>query len=136
MLDFDNVRFTAQTGYAAFQIRYWGNNTDPDSARLLDPDHDGLNNGLEYALGLNPSQPNGSPGSLTGNLLSFTKGSDAIASGDVTYVIQTSDDLGLTDPWAAVVTQAPPNSSATIFYTLPTGKPKVFARLVITIAPR
>jgi hypothetical protein len=95
-----------------------------------DFDHDGLNNGLEYALGLNPAQPSAAPGSLSGTLLTFTKGAAAIANGDVTYVIEESEDLVL---WVPVLTQAPPNASPTISYALPSGKPKVFARLRVTI---
>ena len=95
---------------------------------------DGLSNLLIYALaGLNTDHTNGSPGTLTGNVLSFTKRADAIANGDVTYVIEESDDLGVTNAWVPVVTQTPPNASPTISYALPIGKPKVFARLKITI---
>lgn len=102
-------------------------------ASTVDHDNDGLANGVEYALGLDPTKPNGSPGTLAAGVLSFTKGADAMANGDVTYVIEESDDLGLADPWAAVVTHTPPNASATISHTLPAGKPKVFARLKISI---
>jgi hypothetical protein len=71
-----------------------------------------------------------SPGSFVGGLLSFTKGTEAKANGDVTYEIEQSTTLG---GWSVVVPNAP--ASATISYTLPTGQPKVFARLKITQTP-
>jgi len=99
-----------------------------------DHDRDGIENGMEYALGLNPLLPNGAPGTISAaGVLTFTKGSAAILNGDVTYVIEESEDLGKTDPWSAVVTQAPPNSSPTISFQLPPGKPREFVRLKITI---
>jgi len=104
-----------------------------DQTPTGDPDHDGISNAIEYALGLDPTQPNGATGTLTGGVLTFTKGSEAISNGDVTYIIEESDDLGITDAWAAVVTQTPPNASPTISYTLPTGKQKEFVRLSVTL---
>ena len=102
-------------------------------AATLDHDNDGLINGMEYALGLSPTDPSGTPGTLVGNVITFIKGADAIANDDVTYVIEESDDLGQSDAWTAVVTQTPANTDSAITYTLPNDKPKVFARLVITI---
>jgi lysophospholipase L1-like esterase len=52
-----------------------------------DSDHDGISNLVEYALLLNPAASDGSPGTLTGNLLSFTKRAEAVANRDVTYAI-------------------------------------------------
>ncbi|MCW1925685.1 autotransporter-associated beta strand repeat-containing protein [Luteolibacter arcticus] len=112
-----------------------GGFTFEDGADLTvsgDADHDGLDNGLEYALGLAPNQSNGSPGTFTGSQVSFTKGAEAIANRDVTYVIEISNDLGLADPWTAVVTHAPPDASATISYTFTGGETKGFARLKVT----
>ena len=65
---------------------------------IVDHDRDGLNNGLEYALGLDPIIANGTPGTVTAGVISFTKGTAAIANGDVTYVIETSDNLGTWTP--------------------------------------
>ncbi len=94
--------------------------------------NDGLSNLVEYALGKNPTVPSQPPGSLTGGVLSFTKGSEAIANGDVNYVIEESINLVA---WSPVVTQNAPNASTTISYTLPTGQPKEFARLKVIQVP-
>jgi hypothetical protein len=69
-------------------------------------------------------------GTYTAGAVSFGKGAEAVANGDVTWTIEESDDLGAADPWTAVTPTV--NNSTTISYTLPVGKPKVFARLVVT----
>jgi len=99
-----------------------------------DFDGDGISNLVEYALGLTPTVPNKPPGSLTGSVLSFSKGADAVANGDVSYAIEESDDLGATDPWSAV-TSYTTNNSTTISYTMPSGKTKNFARLRVVQTP-
>ena len=50
-----------------------------------------------------------------------------MTNGDVTYAIEESDDLG---QWTVVTPDV--NNATTISYTLPVGKTKAFARLVIT----
>ncbi|MDG1301898.1 MAG: hypothetical protein P8R37_09960, partial [Opitutae bacterium] len=104
-----------------------------------DFDFDGMTNLMEYALGQDPTASDVPADTLDGITVTYTKGADAIANGDVDYIIQESDDLGVTDPWTAVVTQAAPDASLTISYTLPTpdstNQPKVFVRLNIVEAP-
>jgi hypothetical protein len=95
-----------------------------------DYDKDGLANLVEYALGLSPTVSSVPPGTFDGSLLSFNKGAEAMANGDVTYEIEQSTTLG---GWTVVVPNAP--ASATISYTLPSGQPKEFARLKITQIP-
>jgi autotransporter-associated beta strand protein len=97
-----------------------------------DYDHDGLTNLMEYGLGLNPAVSSPSPGTLTNNVLTFNKDSDAIANGDVNFLIEESTDLL---NWLPRVTQNAPNTSTSIAYTLTTGLPKVFARLRVSQVP-
>jgi hypothetical protein len=96
-----------------------------------DSDVDGIANLLEYAINLNPAGSDGSPGTLTGKLLSFTKRAEAVTNGDVTYEIEISADLGLTDPWAEVSSYQT-NDGTTISCLLPDGVPASFARLRVT----
>jgi hypothetical protein len=95
-----------------------------------DFDKDGLTNLVEYALGLSPTVSSVPPGTFNGSLLSFNKGTEAMANGDVTYEIEQSTTLS---GWTVVVPNAP--ASASISYTLPSGQPKEFARLKITQIP-
>ena len=97
-----------------------------------DFENDGISNLVEYALGTNPTVSTQPAGVLAGNVITFTKGADAIANGDVSWVIETSQTLE-NGSWTAQVTQAAGNASATISYTLTPGSPaKNFARLKAT----
>lgn len=94
-----------------------------------DDDKDEIVNLMEYGLGLDPQVPDGSPGTLdSSGLLSFAKGAEAVANGDVTWSIETSADM--LDPWTTVVPDV--NDATTISYTLPSGQGKIFARLRVT----
>ena len=103
-----------------------------------DPDHDGDDNDgisalVEYALGLSPLVAEASPGTLAGGVLTFTKGAEAVTNGDVSYAIEESDDLGIGDAWETVTPDV--NDTSEISYTLPTGQPSIFARLLVTQIP-
>jgi hypothetical protein len=100
-----------------------------------DFDFDGLTNLVEYGLGTDPKVSSQPAGTFSGGMVSFTKGSVAIANGDVDFAIEESDDLGITDPWQSMVTQNAPNTSPAISYMLPQGAPKKFARLKVTQKP-
>lgn len=109
----------------------WANtNGIPGQPASDDFDKDGLSNLVEYALNLNPTVSSVPPGTFSGGLLSFTKGTEALANGDVTYEIEQSTTL---TGWTVVVANNPLQGS--ISYTLPTGQPKEFARLKITQIP-
>jgi autotransporter-associated beta strand protein len=98
---------------------------------LSDPDNDGLSNLEEYAIaGSDPAVANGSLGIFATGTLSFDKRQPLDA--DLTYVIEESDDLGISDPWAAVTPTV--NSSTVISYTLPTAGEKLFTRLKVTLS--
>jgi len=95
-----------------------------------DSDNDGIRNLVEYALNLNFAGSDGSPGTFSGNVLTFSKRAEAITNADVTYVIETSPDL---TTWTPVVTHAPGNTDPTISYSLPAGAEKLFSRLNVAI---
>ena len=101
----------------------------PGGTPTGDADSDKLTNLMEYALGLSPTTPDGTPGTLSGGVLTFTKGATAMANGDVTWVIEDSATMGAApDPWTPVIAVEADN---TISYTLPTGQGKIFARLTV-----
>jgi autotransporter-associated beta strand protein len=95
-----------------------------------DDDRDGIINLVEYALGFNPQASSVPAGTLVGNLLTFTKGAEAKAAGDVTYAIETSTNLqsGSWIPAAATET------ADAISFALPANEPggKLFGRLKVT----
>ena len=102
---------------------------------LGDFDGDGVSNLTEYALGLNPRVSDVAPGTFSSNTLTFTKGADAKANGDVTWDIETSISLGVSPtPWVdggVNVTE----TANDISFTFPSGPVKNFARLKVTQVP-
>ncbi|MEY3894770.1 MAG: hypothetical protein RLZZ214_289, partial [Verrucomicrobiota bacterium] len=97
-----------------------------------DSDNDGIPNLVEYALALNPSASDGSPGILVGRTLIFNKRAEAVINGDVTYRIEKSADLGVSDPWTVVTPTT--DTALEISYTFPAGTAG-FARLSATAIP-
>ncbi|MGL4398950.1 MAG: autotransporter-associated beta strand repeat-containing protein [Luteolibacter sp.] len=97
-----------------------------------DPDHDGISNLIEYAVaGHDPTVSNPSVGIFSSNILSFTKRPGTIG---LTYAIQGSTDLGVTDLWTEV-SPSPSyiNDATTITHTLVPGTaPKIFLRLKVS----
>ncbi|HSP42864.1 MAG TPA: hypothetical protein VLO11_08340 [Luteolibacter sp.] len=100
-----------------------------------DFNNDGISNGVAYALGLSPTESSQPAGVLTGSTITFTKGADAIANADVTWIIETSETLSGT--WLEEVTQPAGDATATISYDLNPvpGTPKKFARLKVVQVP-
>jgi uncharacterized repeat protein (TIGR02543 family) len=97
-----------------------------------DFDNDGIRNGVEYALGLNPAISSQPPGVLSGNTITFTKGTDAKTNGDLDWIIETSEDLAA---WSTPVSGVTEDAD-TIAYTFTPGTPvKKFARLKAVVTP-
>ena len=94
----------------------WANDNGVTGGPQGDSDQDGIVNLVEYALNLNPAGSNGSSGTFSNNLLTFTKRAVAVTNGDVTYAIQVSDDLGVVDAWKTVTPTL--NDATTITYQL------------------
>lgn len=93
-----------------------------------DPVKDGIVNLLEYAIdGEDPTVAKSDVRSYVGSVLSFTKNRDATG---LTYSIEESVNLGMTDNWTEVpACPAYTNDATTISYDLPMGIPKNFIRL-------
>lgn len=134
-IGFDNFEITATAlGTATPGFGTWAatfgipNDPDYDAA-----DADGISALVEYALGLSPLVAEASPGTLENGVLSFTKGAEAVANGDISYAIEESTDLGIADAWETVTPDT--NDPTTISYTLPAGLNAIFARLLITQNP-
>lgn len=101
-----------------------------------DFDNDGIINGVEYALGLNPTTSSQPAGVLSGNTITFTKGADAITNGDVSWIIETSTTLAA-NSWIEEITHpGGEDNGTTIAYTFTPGTPeKKFARLKVVKVP-
>ncbi|MCU0782280.1 MAG: hypothetical protein MUF04_14440, partial [Akkermansiaceae bacterium] len=94
-----------------------------------DFDHDGISNGMEYALGKDPKAPSQPAGQFSGNTITFAKGADAIANRDVSWVIETSPTLA-PESWTPEVTQEAGDPATVISYSFTPASPvRKFARL-------
>jgi len=126
--------FLTATGGAS-NYASWANDPTkgniPGEPATGDFDNDGISNIVEYALGKNPRVYSQPAGVLVGNVITYNKGADAIANGDVSWVIETSQTLAL-GSW----TPEPVVNGPTISHTFTPGTPaKNFARLKVTQAP-
>jgi fibronectin-binding autotransporter adhesin len=93
-----------------------------------DADNDGISNLVEYAVaGHDPTVANTAVGTLAANTLTFTK---RTGTSGLTYAIQDSTDVGVTDPWAEVTGGSYVNNATTISHTFTPGTPaRLFLRL-------
>ncbi len=121
---------TVTTGPAGYTS--WADANGVTGGTNGDSDNDGILNLVEYALNLNPAASDGSAGTFNGTTLSFSKRALAVTNADVTYAIEISTDLGVSDPWTPVSGPGFTNNSTTISYVLPTGPVKNFARFKVT----
>ncbi|MBK1832427.1 Ig-like domain-containing protein [Roseibacillus ishigakijimensis] len=104
---------------------HWSSEHEVTTGPQGDDDGDGVSNLVEYALGLDPQAAEPSPGTLRDGVLSFAKGAEAAANGDLRYTIETSPDLQ--DPWTTV--EASIETDEEISCSLPEGQSRIFARL-------
>ena len=95
-----------------------------------DFDKDGISNLVEYAIaGQDPTVGNPTIGTFSAGTLSFTKRE---GTSGLTYAIQKSTDLGITDAWTEVTGGSYVNDASTISFTLTPGTPaKNFLRLQV-----
>lgn len=125
----DNTRFSGTgvvsvtsgppSGYST-----WASANAGGQAANLDFDNDGVSNGVEYFMGQIGSSFTANPAIISGKV-TWPKDPAAVA----TYVVQISDDLtNWTTATVGVV-----DTGTTVEYTLPSGDPKRFARLYVTI---
>lgn len=120
------------SGFAYWATVTYANGTLPTNQRGPndDFDQDGVVNLLEFALaGRDPTVPGGPTGSFSSGTLSFPKRPGTTG---ITYAIESSDDLGITDPWEEVTGGSYINNVSVISYVLPTGPTKLFVRLRVT----
>ena len=94
-----------------------------------DSNHNGVPNLVEYALADGHER-----GVLSGDTLTFTKRGGDFGD-DLSYVIETSIDLGVTDPWGPAESGVA-ETAVLIPYTFPSGNPvRQFARLKVIAVP-
>jgi autotransporter-associated beta strand protein len=117
-------------GYAAWAASIGIDGEPPEN----DFDGDGLSNLLEFALaGTDPRQSDPSPGDVIDGMLVFQKRPEAVASGEVSYHIETSTDAGVSVPWTVVAAAVQTETSISI--AIPPRAPRIFARLRVDRAP-
>lgn len=97
-----------------------------------DSDRDGISNGVEFALMLTPAAADGTLGTIRDNVLSYKKRPTTADSPSLTYRIEVSSDLGVTDPWTE---KASTQNLNVIETTMPATSRKMFARLRVIVAP-
>jgi len=109
----------ATGGYTAWSI-YNAAGQAPD----LDQDKDGVSNGIEYFMGQTGGTFTANPPVIAGQV-TWPKDPAFVGS----YAVKTSTDLV---NWTTATTGVVDGGS-TVQYTLPTGSPKLFVRLEVTI---
>lgn len=117
---------TVATGPVSNNYTSWASLNGVTGGPNGDSDNDGVKNLVEYALADGQER-----GTLTGNTLGFTK-RGAPWGTDLTYEIETSDNLGISDPWSPVTPDV--NNATTISFTLQNPGDN-FGRLKVTQVP-
>lgn len=109
------------TGLAGYTS--WATTNAGGQAANLDYDNDGVKNGVEYLMGATGSSFTANPQIVSGKV-TWTKDPTA----DASWVVETSADLVTWSTAGGVAVTA-----TTIEYTVPTGDPKRFVRLRVTV---
>jgi autotransporter-associated beta strand protein len=101
---------------------------------LDDDDNDGIPNLIEFALGgLDPTVSNASTSTIANGVFSFAKRADVAG---ITYAIEESTDLGVSDAWQEVSGESYINGAEIISYApSPGAADKNFVRLKISMNP-
>lgn len=131
-------RIADDSPLAAWKIQYLGSSTASDDG---DPDHDGLANVVEYALGKIPTVPDaaGPPAaSIDANFLRLTVPRDA-SRNDIVMIVEATSDLTGWTPLATSINGSPFSGPGYLSGETPSGglKTVVVRDLVpVTAAPR
>jgi fibronectin type 3 domain-containing protein len=119
------------TDFTSWVDSIFADGTLSDKTAAGDDDNDGISNLIEFAIeGQDPTVSNSTVGTYSGLVVTFSKRQEDPAVGGITYVIEQSTDLGVTDTWAAVTPTVDDVNS--ISYTLPGDEAKDFVRLKVT----
>jgi autotransporter-associated beta strand protein len=129
----DGTLTVGQSGFAAWISGSFANGAIPANRQGPndDFDNDGISNLIEYAIAAqDPTVPNPNIGTFSSNTLSFAKRADATG---ITYRIEESTDLGITDDWQEVTGPSYQNLPNVISFTMTPGSPaRNFTRLRVT----
>jgi len=108
----------------------WATSNAGSQTPSMDFNNDGVQNGIAYFMNATGRSTN--PGLNASNKVTWPNGGNIASSAYGTqFVVQTSTDLAT---WTAVSSSDPnlSNLTGSVSYTLPTGSPKKFCRLVVT----
>lgn len=127
--DYGNKAVTLTVPSGGDNYASWATDNGVTGGAGGDSDKDGISNLIEYAL-----VDGGERGVLTGDSITFNK-RGAPYGGDISYVIEISTDLGITDDWD-VAEGGVTNVPASISYQFTPGAPvRNFARLRVIKNP-
>jgi autotransporter-associated beta strand protein len=121
------LSLSANTGTS---FESWASDKGIENATFTDDaDNDGISNGIEYAIGGNPTSFTAPAALVPAGLdytLTYSKGIEAAADPQIDYAFETSTDLV---DWTEVAPTTENESS--VSYTLVKGEPRKFVRLKI-----
>jgi hypothetical protein len=124
-INVDNASISMSQGGVSYAS--WASSNGVAGGADEDSDNDGVDNGVEYFMGITSSDPvfTANPGLNSSNAISWPASATFIGN----YEVETSPDLSTWTP----VSPKPVPSGGFLNYTLPTGAPggKSFVRLVV-----